>query len=155
MKKIIDLVSSRIFVFILAVLLQMVWLMLLAWGMTNLATPATWLVESLSLIFVLWIVNKKINPAYKLAWTILILAFPVFGVVVYVLFGQSRFAGAMTKESSAVLHEIKNYFKESHTVRKEASSHIPYHHRSDGHPRLLLLFLPESPESDSTFCLHE
>ena len=47
--------------------------------MTNLATPATWLVESLSLIFVLWIVNKKINPAYKLAWTILILAFPVFG----------------------------------------------------------------------------
>ena len=119
MKKIIDLVSSRIFVFILAVLLQMVWLMLLAWGMTNLATPATWLVESLSLIFVLWIVNKKINPAYKLAWTILILAFPVFGVVVYVLFGQSRVAGAMTKESSAVLHEIKNYFKESHTVRKE------------------------------------
>ena len=96
----------------------MVWLMLLAWGMTNLATPATWLVESLSLIFVLWIVNKKINPAYKLAWTILILAFPVFGVVVYVLFGQSRVAGAMTKESSAVLHEIKNYFKESHTVRK-------------------------------------
>lgn len=125
MKKIIDLVSSRIFVFILAVLLQMVWLMLLAWGMTNLATPATWLVESLSLIFVLWIVNKKINPAYKLAWTILILAFPVFGVVVYVLFGQSRVAGAMTKESSAVLHEIKNYFKESHTVRKELKEADP------------------------------
>ena len=125
MKKIIDLVSSRIFVFILAVLLQMVWLMLLAWGMTNLATPATWLVESLSLIFVLWIVNKNINPAYKLAWTILILAFPVFGVVVYVLFGQSRVAGAMTKESSAVLHEIKNYFKESHTVRKELKEADP------------------------------
>ena len=125
MKKIIDLVSSRIFVFILAVLLQMVWLMLLAWGMTNLATPATWLVESLSLIFVLWIVNKKINPAYKLAWTILILAFPVFGIVVYVFFGQSRVAGAMTKESSAVLHEIKNYFKESHTVRKELKEADP------------------------------
>ena len=125
MKKIIDLVSSRIFVFILAVLLQLIWLLLLAWGMTNLATPATWLVESLSLIFVLWIVNKKINPAYKLAWTILILAFPVFGVVVYVLFGQSRVAGAMTKESSAVLHEIKNYFKESHTVRKELKEADP------------------------------
>ncbi len=28
-------------------------------------------------LVVLWIVNKKINPSYKLGWTILILCFPV------------------------------------------------------------------------------
>ena len=38
MKKIIDLVSSRIFVFVLAVLLQLVWLVALAWGMRNIST---------------------------------------------------------------------------------------------------------------------
>ena len=78
MKKIIDLVSSRIFVFVLAVLLQLVWLVALAWGMRNISTTVGWIMDILSLFLVLWLVNKKINPSYKLAWTILILVIPVF-----------------------------------------------------------------------------
>ena len=73
MKKIIDLVSSRIFVFALAVLLQLVWLVALAWGMRNISATVGWIMNILSLFLVLWLVNKKINPSYKLAWTILIL----------------------------------------------------------------------------------
>ena len=61
------------------------------------------LISILSLILVLWIVNKKINPSYKLAWTILILAVPVFGVIIYLLFGQSRVARKMTQDSQTVL----------------------------------------------------
>ena len=40
----------------------------------------------ISVLIVLWIVNKKINPSYKLGWTILIMTVPVFGVLLYVLF---------------------------------------------------------------------
>ena len=92
MKKIIDLVSSRIFVFALAVLLQLVWLVALAWGMRSISTTVGWVMNILSLFLVLWLVNKKINPSYKLAWTILILVIPVFGAIVYLLFGESRVA---------------------------------------------------------------
>ena len=124
MKKIIDLVSSRIFVFVLAVLLQLVWLVALAWGMRNISTTVGWIMDILSLFLVLWLVNKKINPSYKLAWTILILVIPVFGAIVYLLFGESRVAKKMTRESEAVLNEIGNYFKEDPRTRTEQNFRI-------------------------------
>ena len=77
------------------------------------------LISILSLILVLWIVNKKINPSYKLAWTILILAVPVFGVIIYLLFGQSRVARKMTQDSQTVLKKIANYFKEDKKTRED------------------------------------
>lgn len=46
----------------------------------------------LSIIIVLVIVNGKSNPAYKLAWVIPILLFPIFGGVFYLFFGSTRFS---------------------------------------------------------------
>ena len=80
-------ISSRFFVFVFAVLLQVIWLLLISWGMSSLSAPVTMTADILSILLVLWIVNKEINPSYKLAWTILILVLPVFGMVVYLLFG--------------------------------------------------------------------
>lgn len=42
---------------------------------------------AISLTAVIYIVNKKVNPSYKLAWVIPILIFPVFGGLLYVLYG--------------------------------------------------------------------
>lgn len=92
MKKIIDIISSRLFVTIAAVLLQLIWIFAVLWGVGAFSGHIMNLISLLSVLMVLWIVNKKINPSYKLAWTILILAVPVFGVIIYLLFGQSRVA---------------------------------------------------------------
>lgn len=119
MKKLIDLISSRFFVFVFAVLLQVIWLLLISWGMSSLSAPVTMTADILSILLVLWIVNKEINPSYKLACTILILVLPVFGMVVYLLFGESRVAKKMTEESDAVVQEIENYFRENDKVREK------------------------------------
>ena len=111
MKKLIDIVSNRIFLTAVAVLLQLVWIFAVLWGVGAFSGHLMNLISILSLILVLWIVNKKINPSYKLAWTILILAVPVFGVIIYLLFGQSRVARKMTQDSQMVLQKIANYFK--------------------------------------------
>ena len=118
MKKIIDLISNRIFVTVVAVLLQLIWIFAMLWGLGAFSGHIMNLISLLSLLMVLWIVNKDINPSYKLAWTILILAVPVFGVIIYLLFGQSRVAKKMTQESKEVVKEIENYFKESAGTRK-------------------------------------
>lgn len=44
----------------------------------------------LSMIAVLVIVNRRTNPSYKIAWIIPILALPVFGWVLYLLFGGNK-----------------------------------------------------------------
>ena len=122
MKKIIDIISSRLFVTIAAVLLQLIWIFAMLWGVGAFSGHIMNLISLLSVLMVLWIVNKKINPSYKLAWTILILAVPVFGVIIYLLFGQSRVAKKMTQESEAVMKEISNYFRESRETREALSA---------------------------------
>lgn len=44
----------------------------------------------LSLIAVLFIINKRDNPSYKLAWIIPIMVFPIFGGMMYILFGGNK-----------------------------------------------------------------
>ena len=118
MKKIIELISSRLFVTIAAVLLQLIWIFAMLWGLGAFSGHVLTVLNALSVIMVLWVVNKRINPSYKLAWTILILAFPVFGVMIYLLLGQSRVAKKMTQESEKVVKEISNFFKETKETRK-------------------------------------
>lgn len=119
MKKIIDILSSRLFVTIAAVLLQLIWIFAMLWGLGAFSGHVMNLISLLSLILVLWIVNKRINPSYKLAWTILILAVPVFGLIIYLLLGQSRVAKKMMQESELVLRQITNFFKEDKKTREE------------------------------------
>ena len=65
MKKLIDLISSRFFVFVFAVLLQVIWLLLISWGMSSLSAPVTMTADILSTagiwngcIFVIWRVKS-------------------------------------------------------------------------------------------------
>lgn len=44
----------------------------------------------LTAFFVLLIVGKDTNPSYKIAWLIPIMTFPVFGILLYVVFGRNR-----------------------------------------------------------------
>lgn len=118
MKKIIDLISNRIFITVVAVLLQLTWIFAMLWGLGAFSGHVMNLMRLLSLFMVLWIVNKKTNPSYKLAWTILILAVPVFGVIIYLIFGQSRVAKKMTQEFQAVLRENADCFQEKVETRK-------------------------------------
>lgn len=56
----------------------------------------------LSLFVVVLIVNKSMNPSYKLAWIIPILLFPVFGGLFYIMFGNYR----LSKKSHRRMEEI-------------------------------------------------
>lgn len=53
---------------------------------------------ALSFIVVIWILNDSKNPAFKLAWIILILVFPIFGGIFYLLFGRNRLDNRMRKK---------------------------------------------------------
>ena len=72
----------------------------------------------ISIFSVLWILNKRINPSYKLGWTMLIMAFPVFGLSLYLLFGYSRIADHMQtqyekvrRESLPICRQIQRFMK--------------------------------------------
>ena len=72
------------------------------------------LIDLFSLICVLFILNHTERPSSKLNWIIIILLFPFFGVLFYLLFGNGRPTAKMAKkiqkckrENMEILHEFK------------------------------------------------
>ena len=56
----------------------------------------------------LWLVSKDDNPSYKLAWVVLILILPVFGVLFYLIFGNKSMPQKMHKRISQSMEYEKS-----------------------------------------------
>ncbi len=61
---------------------------------------------ALSVLVVIYIINKKENPAYKLAWTVTILIFPLFGGVFYLIVAGNR-------SSNRFIHKMQKSIADS------------------------------------------
>ena len=77
----------------------------------------------LSLLITLGIINSKSNPAYKIAWLIPILLFPVFGGLVYLLFGSDRTGRYLRKKLQGIGAEMDNVIGEAH--RRSGAEQLP------------------------------
>lgn len=64
----------------------------------------------LSISVVLFIVNSRMNPGYKIAWIILILTFPIFGVTIYLLLCGKTSNKKMCKTMYYVQKEMQEIF---------------------------------------------
>ena len=54
---------------------------------------------AISVAAVLWILNDRINPAYKIAWILpIVVFFPMFGGLFYIFFGRNK-ASRRTKRN--------------------------------------------------------
>lgn len=118
-KKALKLLFNRIFYVALAFLLQLSWLLLMA---LRIAAYSKYIATALSIagvLIVLLIVNKKINPAYKLAWTILILALPILGLTMYLLFGESRIARYVKMKFDEIEEEMAEFLEQEESVFEE------------------------------------
>lgn len=118
-KKLVRLIFSRVFFVGVALLLQLGWLLALALLLNSVSKYISFAISVLSLVAVLWLVNKKINPSYKLVWTIVILTFPVIGLFLYLFFGKSRVPSAMERNYEKASLEASGYLQESYTVREQ------------------------------------
>lgn len=115
--RMMKLLFNRIFYVAMALLIQLGWLLLLVWRLNEYSKIISAFLSVLSLLAILLIVNKNINPSYKLAWTIVISVIPIFGLVFYMLFGKSRIASAMEERLEAMQGETEPYLRESDITR--------------------------------------
>lgn len=115
-KKALKLIFNRIFYVVVAILLQVAWLFLLLVRLYQYSPYISAGMNLVAILLVLWIVNKKWNPSYKIGWTILIMALPIFGVMCYFLFGRSRIAGEMQEHYLQVQSESAPYLMQDNRV---------------------------------------
>lgn len=99
------LIYNRFILTLLLVLLQIVVYALMLVHFYNGFRAVMITTELLGLLFVLYVINRNEKPSSKLNWVIMILAVPVFGVPMYMLFGEGRPTRRMHKRISAAKKE--------------------------------------------------
>lgn len=93
-KRILKTVFSRFAFDCFALILQIVFLVLMVLhiGDGRILAAVTFLSQIIGLVAVVYIINGRSNPGYKIAWITLVLAVPVFGLLVYFAFARSKFS---------------------------------------------------------------
>lgn len=67
----------------------------------------------LSVIVVMTIVNNRLNPAYKIAWIIPIMAFPIFGGLFFLLFGSEYLKKKFLNEMLPILKKMNWHLQQN------------------------------------------
>jgi len=97
MKKVIRFFTSKLFIVGILIVIQLVFLLWLIIRLSEYFVAINFCLTALSVIMSLYILDKNENPSYKLAWVILLMALPIFGGLIYALFGGQKVPKALQK----------------------------------------------------------
>lgn len=111
-------VGRLIFVF-LSVLFQVGWLLFLVLKLNRYSTWIYLLTIILTLFLVLHLYNKKTPMGFKLPWVMIMLAFPVLGVSLYLLVGRSDITKGMRKRLEIIDRKLLKWIPQDEAVMEE------------------------------------
>ena len=105
MRNLPKLIFNRVVIVSLSILLQII--VILA-GVSWLKEYRGWINVALSVLSwlaVVYIMSDRSNPSYKIAWIVLILAFPVAGITIYLLFGGNKASSRENRKMERISRE--------------------------------------------------
>lgn len=95
----------------LAIAVQVVWIVLLVQELLSRYAAINTIVQVIAVIIVLAVYSSDKNSAYRLPWIVIILAFPVLGVILYAMFRLFTPTKAMGKRQAAIDEELFLHLK--------------------------------------------
>ena len=107
MGKFINFLLSRATLVSLALLAQIITLALMVYRFSNYFLIFDIVFMVISVLVVLYILNRKSDPTYKIAWIIPIMLFPVFGGLFYLMFGGTGFSNRMKIKMHTIVDKMK------------------------------------------------
>lgn len=119
MKRAAHLIFGRFSIVALSIIIQVMWLVLVLWQFSFQFTYLNLFIRFVAILVVLVIVNKWTNPLNKLSWTFLILLSPIFGLIVYYLFGRAGLTKMTQERMSAVHFDMLPYVKADEKVKEK------------------------------------
>ena len=112
---------GRIFITALLILIQVVWLIELFVRLNKYSTGISLVSSAIALIVVIKIYGRDMNSAMKMPWMILIMAFPVAGVGIYLLCGHSGVNIGIRKHFQALQSELTPLLPDKEDVLQKLS----------------------------------
>lgn len=117
--KLFKLMFSRLVVVGIILALQVGWFILFIVKLSQYSTIISAIFNILSVIAVLYIINKQDNPAYKLAWIVPILVFPLLGGLLYLFMGNKNPSQKLRRKLDKQYAKMNPYLKQKDSVTDE------------------------------------
>ena len=102
-RRLLKFLFSRVVLVGICILVQIAYLIAAIWLFSQYFGYIQLVLTILSFGVVIYIINDKSNPAYKLAWIVPIMAFPIFGGLFYVFFGGNKAGRRMQKKLTGLM----------------------------------------------------
>lgn len=120
MKKIGNIIFSRVVLIVLAIVVQFSWIALLLYQFSLKFTFINIAFKVLALILAIILFNKNGNTAGRMSWIFLILTVPIFGLALYYVFGRAK----LTKKTEMQLERVNEEINPYLTGDEEAEENI-------------------------------
>lgn len=108
MKKVLHLLVNRLFLTILAIVIQILFFVFVIWKLSNNFIPVYVGFIVLSVVMTIYIVLKDESPSFKLPWVILVLIMPLLGGILYLFFGHHHLSKKQINSWKKTSKKIKN-----------------------------------------------
>ena len=111
LKKLINFMTSKVAVVSYLIALQLMFLLTVVFLLSSYSTIIYRILNLLSVVMIIYIINTDENPSYKLAWVIPIMLIPIFGGLMYLLFARTKVPKELMRrdhESQLNVHKIIN-----------------------------------------------
>lgn len=114
MYRIINILFNRITFVSISILLQLFTFIIIIWRFSRYFVLFDIIFTIISILAVIYILNSRSDPAYKVAWIIPIMIFPVFGGIFYLMVGGTGLSGPMKRKMSQITDKMKEYLSQDH-----------------------------------------
>ncbi len=125
LKKVVQFVFRRVVIVGLLIVLQLLALIVIQMRFSAYSSWFNGMFILASLASVLGIISSRSNPAYKIAWIVLIMAFPVFGGPFYLLFGRNKLSRHTKKKMAAISSNMAHFAAPKESLREKLMEENP------------------------------
>lgn len=125
LRKLARFLSGRVVITAILLVLQIYWFALM---LVRLSEYSFWIsmgLEVLSLGIVLFLTSKEDNPSYRIAWITLVMLVPLFGGIMYLLFGNKRSSKRMRIQIDSEHTRLAQYNVQDMSVMDRLSKADP------------------------------
>ena len=113
LKRLLKKIFNRTTICIFGIVVQIGYFASLCLGLGFCYNASYLVFQALGVIVSMFIVNSDINPSYKIAWILVIMAFPIFGVMFYIFFGNNRSGRKLRRKMSPYIQAERDLMSKS------------------------------------------
>lgn len=128
MKNILKVIFGRVLFTVLCLIVQLIWLIGLVWRLNQYYVWFSSVLEVIAVIVVLRINAKSDFSAARLVWTITILALPVFGISLYLMFGRNGLTRSTRRKYAKVEEQFSRELTQDRTILEDLREQNIYIH---------------------------